>query len=103
MNEQIADRRQRLVEDLKAVIADAEELLGLSAAEAGEGAVRLRERVQERLARVKDQLADAQDSALERARAAGRVADDFVHDRPWQALGAAAGIGLLLGLLIGRR
>lgn len=103
MNEQIADRRQRLVEDLKAVIADAEELLGLSATEAGEGAVRLRERVQERLAHVKEQLADAQDSALERARAAGRVADDFVHDRPWQALGAAAGIGLLLGLLIGRR
>ena len=39
----------------------------------------------------------------EKAKAAGHAADDFVRDSPWKAIGAAAGIGLVIGLLIGRR
>jgi ElaB/YqjD/DUF883 family membrane-anchored ribosome-binding protein len=38
-----------------------------------------------------------------RARAAMRATDEYVHDNPWQALGVAAGVGFLLGYLIGRR
>ena len=34
---------------------------------------------------------------------AATVADDFVHDHPWKSMGIAAGVGLILGLLIGRR
>ena len=36
-------------------------------------------------------------------RAAGRAADDYVHDNPWRSIGIAAGFGLVVGLLIGRR
>jgi ElaB/YqjD/DUF883 family membrane-anchored ribosome-binding protein len=98
-----AEQRQRLMDDLRAVIADAEELLSLSKDQAGEGAARLRERVQERLIRARSHLADFQDGAFERVKAAGVAADDFVHDKPWPSIGLAAGIGLLVGLLIGRR
>ena len=48
-------------------------------------------------------LLHLQETALARAKAAGHVADEYVHDNPWRAIGAAAGIGLLVGLLIGRR
>jgi len=98
-----AEQREKLVADLKSVIADAEEMLKLSAGQAGEDAVKLRERVQVLLANTQERLADVQHAAFQRARAAGHAADDYVHDNPWQAIGIGAGVGLLVGLLIGRR
>jgi ElaB/YqjD/DUF883 family membrane-anchored ribosome-binding protein len=103
MNDAILQQRERLMVDLKAVIADAEELLLLSADQAGEGAAKLRERIQDRLLRAREQLSALQTSAVERAKAAGHAADDFVHDKPWQAVGIAAAVGVVVGLLIGRR
>jgi ElaB/YqjD/DUF883 family membrane-anchored ribosome-binding protein len=103
MNDAILEQRERLMVDLKAVIADAEELLLLSADQAGEGAAKLRERIQDRLLRAREQLSAVQTSAVERAKAAGHAADDFVHDKPWQAVGIAAAVGVVVGLLIGRR
>jgi ElaB/YqjD/DUF883 family membrane-anchored ribosome-binding protein len=38
-----------------------------------------------------------------KTREVARVTDTYVHDNPWKAIGAAAGAGLLIGLLIGRR
>jgi ElaB/YqjD/DUF883 family membrane-anchored ribosome-binding protein len=102
MNDTV-QQRERLVSDLKAVIADAEELLSLTADQAGEGAVKLRERIQLRLAQARDRLAVAQESVVERAKAAGHAADDYVHDKPWHAIGIAAALGMVVGMLIGRR
>ena len=103
MNEATTVQRDRLVEDLKAVIADAEELLALTADQAGEGAVKMRERVTARLASARERLAALQASAIERAKAAGQAADQYVHEKPWYAIGAAAAVGVVVGMLIGRR
>ncbi|HET7776216.1 MAG TPA: hypothetical protein VFK74_07610 [Azospira sp.] len=40
---------------------------------------------------------------MDKTKAAARATDDFVHDNPWKAVGIAAGVGLLLGVIIGRR
>jgi ElaB/YqjD/DUF883 family membrane-anchored ribosome-binding protein len=48
-------------------------------------------------------LSNAQRAALERAKDAARVTDHYVHEHPWQVVGAAAAVGLALGVLIGRR
>jgi ElaB/YqjD/DUF883 family membrane-anchored ribosome-binding protein len=48
-------------------------------------------------------MADAQDSLVEKSKAAAKVTDEYVHDNPWKAIGVSAGIGLVIGLLIGRR
>ncbi len=103
MTSRTAEQRDRLMEDLRAVIAEAEELLSLSKDQAGEGAARVRERVRERLQQASDRLSDIQEDAFERARVAGQAADAFVHAKPWPAIGLAAGIGVLVGLLISRR
>ena len=97
------EQRDKLVADLRLVIADAEELLRLSADEVGGGVSALRERVEARIRDARDSISRLQDAAIEKARAAGHAADDWVHEKPWYAIGAAAGVGLLLGLLIGRR
>lgn len=103
MNDLTAAQTDKLMADLRLVVADAEELLRTTAGQAGEGAAELRDRVRVSLARARDGLAEAQEVALSKAKAAGRAADDYVHDNPWRSIGVAAGFGLLVGLLIGRR
>lgn len=95
--------KEKLVQDLKLVIADAEELLKATAAQAGEKVVAARERIQDRLHTTKIKLAEAEEALVLRTREAARVADEFVHENPWYAVGVAAGIGLIIGMLIGRR
>ena len=63
----------------------------------------MRDKVSATLERAKVSLADTQAEALARAKAAGQAADRYVHDNPWTAVGAAAGVGLLIGLLLSRR
>lgn len=103
MNDLSEAQRDRLVTDLKGVIHDAEELLKMTASDVGAEAIELRERVRLRLLHAKDSLRSLQDAAVERAKAAGHQADDYVHEHPWTSIGVAAGFGLLIGLLIGRR
>lgn len=95
--------RDKLMADLRVVIADAEELLQLTASQAGDKVAELRARMQERMAKAKDELSDLQSAAVDQARDAARATDHFVHDRPWTAVGVAVGVGLIAGLLIGRR
>jgi ElaB/YqjD/DUF883 family membrane-anchored ribosome-binding protein len=103
MSEVSAAHREKLMTDLRTVISDAEEVLKVTADQASAGAAELRVRMQERLTQAKHRLHDMQEHAVARAKAAGHAADDYVHDHPWKAIGAAAGVGLIIGLLIGRR
>ena len=98
-----AANKEKLIADFKVVVADAEELLRATASQAGDKATELRARIQTRLADAKLRLADAEAAVVDKAKQAGRVADDYVHDNPWRSVGVAAGIGFLFGLLIGRR
>jgi len=95
--------RDRLVQDMRTVISDAEDLLRATANQAGERIAVARERIQDSLHQAKVKLAEAEAVVTERAKQAARYTDDYVHDNPWRAIGVAAGIGLLLGLLISRR
>jgi ElaB/YqjD/DUF883 family membrane-anchored ribosome-binding protein len=103
MNEATQVPKEKLVADIKAVIADCEELLRATAGQAGEKAGEIRARLQERLAKAKANLAEVQAAVVDKAKAVGHATDDYVHDHPWHAVGIAAGIGVVIGLLIGRR
>lgn len=103
MSEATTIQKDKLMADLRVVVNDAQELLELTAGQAGEVASGVRQRLQERLVKAKENLAHLQEVATERAKAAGHAADDYVHDHPWRSVGVAAGIGLVVGLLIGRR
>ena len=93
----------RLLQDLNQVVTDAESLLRATADQTSAGASELRARVQSTLDRAKSSLGDFQAAAVDRAKAAGKATDDYVHDNPWQSVGVAAGVGLLIGLLLPRR
>jgi ElaB/YqjD/DUF883 family membrane-anchored ribosome-binding protein len=95
--------QERLVTDIRAVIADAEEILLATADQTGEKIAVLRARIKERLLDARIRLDAAEEVLIEKTRAAARATDDYVHENPWQAVGIGAGVGFLLGLVLGRR
>ena len=95
--------KEKLVTDFRVVIADAEELLKATAGQAGEKMADLRAKLQDNLNRARHNLAEAQAAVAEKTRLVARATDDYVHDNPWRSIGIAAGVGLVIGLLIGRR
>ena len=95
--------KQKLVADLKVVVADAEELLRATASQAGEKVSAARERIQASLATAKVKLTDAERVLLDKTKDAAKATDEYVRDNPWQAVGIAAAAGLVLGVLISRR
>jgi ElaB/YqjD/DUF883 family membrane-anchored ribosome-binding protein len=93
----------KLMSDLRAVLEDAEALLSATAGQAGEKIQAARERARETVKVARERLTDAQEEAVKRARAAAKDADRYVHDNPWQAVGIAAGIAFIVGVLVSRR
>lgn len=98
-----AGSQEKLVSDIRAVIADAEDLLKVTADQTGEKISELRARIQARLLDARIRLDAAEQVLLDKTRAAARAADDYVHESPWRAVGIGAGVGFLVGLILGRR
>lgn len=93
----------KLVTDIKAVITDAEEILKATADQTGEKIAGLRARIQERLHAARLRLADAEAVLVAKSRAAAQATDAYVHENPWKAVSVAAGMGFLVGFILGRR
>ena len=95
--------QEKLMDDLRVVVADAEELLRATANQAGEGVASARERIKESLKNVNKRLASAEAALVERSRQAAKVTDEYVHENPWKAVGIGACVGVIIGMLIARR
>lgn len=89
--------------DVQKAIKGAEDTLRQAASSTGEKAAELRERAVEQLRALREKLHDAQDAVVEKGKHAARVTDDYVHDHPWTSIGAALGVGVVIGLLLNRR
>ena len=94
---------EEMTESLRRVISDAEELLGATADQAGGKLEALRARINDNIAQARDLVGDADSAMRANARRAASVTDEYVHDNPWSSIGVAAAIGLLVGVLVGRR
>jgi ElaB/YqjD/DUF883 family membrane-anchored ribosome-binding protein len=95
--------REKLLEDLKAVVNDAEELLKATANQTGEKIASVRAKAEESLKTAKARIAEEGKAVMEKAKSAAKSTDDFVRDQPWKAVGIGALAGFVVGLLISRR
>jgi ElaB/YqjD/DUF883 family membrane-anchored ribosome-binding protein len=95
--------RDKLLHDLNQVIRDAENLLRNSEQEAGEGYKSAKEKFEATLNTAKAEILRVEDAIVSRTKDAALATDEYVKQNPWQSAGVAAGIGLLVGLLISRR
>lgn len=99
----IVDSQERLVSAIRTEISDVEDVLSATSDQVGEKILRLRERMQRRLSSAKLRLAEAEERLVAKTKAAARATDDYVHESPWTSIGIAAGVGVMVGLLFGRR
>ncbi len=95
--------KEQLIHDFKVVVADAEALLKATAGQGGEAMAAMRAKAEESLATAKVKISEAEAVLVARTKAAAKATDEYVHVHPWQAIGIAASIGVVVGLLIGRR
>lgn len=94
---------QKLMDDLRTVVADAEALVAATAGDLGTQAQAARKRAAESVAQARDRLHVLEQQARESLATAARDADHYVHENPWQAIAVAAGVGALVGFLMARR
>jgi ElaB/YqjD/DUF883 family membrane-anchored ribosome-binding protein len=93
----------KLMDDLRVLAADAEELLKATAGQAGDKVANVRARAQASVDAAKLRLTAAGERVTAGSREAAKATDAYVHQNPWQSIGVATGLGVLLGYLIGRK
>lgn len=99
----LEQQRSALIDEFNSLIADAESLLKHTAEYAGEGSDELRRKLSDNIENARALLQQGGLNLQERSRAAVETTEQYVKDHPLQSLGIAAGVGLILGLLISRR
>ena len=95
--------KDKLIEDLKVVAHDVEALLRATAGETADKIAAARTRAEDSLRSARMHLNEASDELLDQSRVAALATDDYVRANPWQAVSIAAGVGIVLGFLLGRR
>ncbi|HEY9276883.1 MAG TPA: DUF883 family protein [Methylotenera sp.] len=95
--------RQQLAADFNLVLSDVDALIRATANQRGAEIAKVRTQAADTVAAMKARMVDAEGALLNKARQASELADNYVRESPWQNLGIAAGVGLLIGLMIGRR
>ncbi len=95
--------KEKLMQDMRVVMSDAEELLRATAGQAGDKVAAARERIQANLAAARERLISAEQTVVEKTKHAAKATDEYVHENPWKSVGVAAGVGLIVGMLISRR
>jgi len=94
---------ERLMKDLRAVVVDTEDLLKATAGQTGERIEKVRARAEESLRNARTRVQAATQDVQAAAQDAMHEVDTQVRQSPWTAVGVAAAIGLVLGVLIGRK
>ena len=95
--------RERVMADMRALARDAESLLRATADDVSEKAREARTRLMAAVERAKSSCEHLQEQSIESAREAARKADETIRAHPYESLGVAFGIGVLIGALVRRR
>jgi ElaB/YqjD/DUF883 family membrane-anchored ribosome-binding protein len=89
--------------EIKSLIADVEDLMARIADLKDADVVRVRGKVQRAVDATKQSLADGAETIRQHAQNVATTADDYVRESPWQAIGIAALVGAVVGILATRR
>ncbi|MDE2304121.1 MAG: DUF883 domain-containing protein [Gammaproteobacteria bacterium] len=92
-----------LIDDLHAVVADAEALVAATAGDVSDRARHARQKATDSVEAARTRLAALEADLKRRAKAVRDDATEYVQDNPWQSVGIAAAVGVVIGVLLGRR
>jgi ElaB/YqjD/DUF883 family membrane-anchored ribosome-binding protein len=100
---QSSEARNRLLNDLKLVVEDAEQILKSAGRQTDESVQSARARFDSSLQTVRTGLSTLEERVAARTRDAAHTTDEYVHGHPWQSIGLGAVVGLICGIMMGRR
>ncbi len=103
LNDGIGDIKNAASGEIKNLISDVEDLMARIADLKDADVVRVRGKVQRAVDATKQSLSDSADSIRRQAQNVAGTADDYVRESPWQAIGIAALVGAVVGILATRR
>ena len=103
LSEGVHDVRAAASSEIKNLITDVEDLMARIADLKDADVVRMRGKVQRAVDATKQSLADSADTLRQQAQKAASTADDYVRESPWTAVGIAALVGAVVGILATRR
>lgn len=103
MAESRAQQKDKLVADIKTVMADLDELVRDSANDVGDDLVELQGKLRAQVDAARDTLHDLEGRVTDRAKSAASAGEEYVREHTWTSIGIAAGVGVVIGLLLNRR
>lgn len=89
-----------VLQELRALVSEAESILAETQSPTGEAALAA---LRERFEAAQERLAACYDGAKTRVVDGARRTDHAIRENPYQALAIALGVGVLVGVLVGRR
>lgn len=92
-----------IIAEFRDLASALDDLLATSAGEGSDALNELKAKASERLKQTKATLTKVERDAVQAAKDVASKSDHYVHENPWTSIAVGAGIGLILGLLIGRR
>lgn len=95
-------KKSQLIDEFNEVLNDAEALLKATASQTGDKVVELRTKVGESIRVAKENMGEMEVAILHQTKAAAKATDAYVHENPWQSVGAAVSIGFIIGWLAKR-
>jgi ElaB/YqjD/DUF883 family membrane-anchored ribosome-binding protein len=98
----VEQHKENLMRELNQVLNDAEELLKNSEQQAGEGFHSAKSKLEATLRSAKHEIHRIEDKVVKTVKESAKATDAYVHENPWKTAGIAAGVGLLIGVLIAR-
>jgi ElaB/YqjD/DUF883 family membrane-anchored ribosome-binding protein len=91
---------QDLLAELKTLVAEAQKMLGDSITEHSEDAISA---LRSRFDATQERLSELYAGARQKVVAGAKCTDEAIRANPYQSMAIAAGAGLLIGILLGRR
>ncbi|ART81649.1 hypothetical protein CBP31_02555 [Oceanisphaera profunda] len=102
MSQRYETERAVLMDDVKQVLKDAEVLYKAAVDDGTQEGKILKEKLKAQLTKAQEQYAHLESNVVEKTRAAASNTNDWVHEKPYHAMGVAAVAGLLLGAFLSR-
>lgn len=100
---QASQSTEGLVDEFKNLVSDIEDFISSATSLSGEQLERAKNKVRTRIQSAKEVISEAGDTAWVKVRHSAEVADEYVHEKPWTAVGVGLAVGFITGIVCGRR
>lgn len=102
-NAQLESVKSNMAHEFQSFVTDIEDLVKATTSLTGEELAKAKQKLQQRIEHAKESAEEIGETIVARAKKTAETTNNYVHDQPWNAVGAGAAVGLLVGFLLARR